>query len=185
VAAQRQAFLHFLFLSPYRFACSAALQVESKQEVASGSEAEVELRAASIVAVELLKDAANAQLQRQQQQQPPAAGSPQLLSIQVRRNAHDSAEAAFDAADYGSCVFSRNESSSAASLLDTPAVLAGTEWALLLAEYTCSGGLCTAGLVACWIEQPLLSLPAALHCAMAAACWAWWGRAGRDLFDAH
>jgi hypothetical protein len=74
------------------------LQVENKQEVASGSEAEVELRAASIVAVELLKDAANEQLrqrqgQQQQQQQQEggsalpeqqaAADSPRLLSIQV------------------------------------------------------------------------------------------------------
>uniref|UniRef100_A0A383VZK3 Queuosine 5'-phosphate N-glycosylase/hydrolase n=1 Tax=Tetradesmus obliquus TaxID=3088 RepID=A0A383VZK3_TETOB len=78
-------------------------QVEAKQEVASGSEAEVELRAASIVAVELLKDAANAQLQQRQQQgeqqqqqqqqqqqrdaaskeQQPAEGAPQLLSIQL------------------------------------------------------------------------------------------------------
>ncbi|KAF6259077.1 hypothetical protein COO60DRAFT_1270304 [Scenedesmus sp. NREL 46B-D3] len=48
-------------------------QVEGMQELASGSEAEIELRAASIVAVELLKDAANAQLL-----QPP-----QLLSIQL------------------------------------------------------------------------------------------------------
>jgi hypothetical protein len=83
---------------------AALWQVESKQEVASGSEAEVELRAASIVAVELLKDAANTQLQQrqgqppppqqqqaegcssQQQQQQPAAEVPQLLSIQVSCN---------------------------------------------------------------------------------------------------
>jgi hypothetical protein len=72
---------------------TAVCQVESKQEVASGSEAEVELRAASIVAVELLKDAANTQLQQRQQQQQqegrtsqgqqPDAGTSQLLSIQV------------------------------------------------------------------------------------------------------
>jgi ATP/maltotriose-dependent transcriptional regulator MalT len=98
-------------------AVAVARQVESKQEVASGSEAEVELRAASIVAVELLKDAANTQLlQRQgqqqqqqqqkqgeeispQQQQQHAAGVSQLLSIQVSRSVQRLAKTAYPAPD--------------------------------------------------------------------------------------
>lgn len=53
---------------------SRLLQVDARLEIAAGSSAEVEIRAASIVAVELLKNAANSKLQ--QQQQP-------LLSIQL------------------------------------------------------------------------------------------------------
>lgn len=70
---------------------SDAMQVDSKVELPAGSEEECEIRAASIVAVEMLKDLANVELELQQrrlqqgqvQQQQQPRCSPGVLSIQV------------------------------------------------------------------------------------------------------
>lgn len=64
--------------------CMLPLQVDSGQEIPSGSEEELEIRAASIVAVEQLKDAANKLLQVQHQAEDSgSAEASQLLSIQL------------------------------------------------------------------------------------------------------
>eukprot|EP00878_Enallax_costatus_P037811 GHUV01042832.1.p1 GENE.GHUV01042832.1~~GHUV01042832.1.p1 ORF type:complete len:101 (-),score=36.21 GHUV01042832.1:415-717(-) len=60
------------------FSC---LQVANQQEIAAGAESEIEIRAASVVAVELLKDAANTKLQQQRGQQGEQQAN--LLSIQL------------------------------------------------------------------------------------------------------
>lgn len=64
------------------------MQVDSGQELACGSTEEVEIRAASILAVEQLKQAANKLLQAQHQQDLQQGSSSstdafQLLSIQL------------------------------------------------------------------------------------------------------
>lgn len=58
--------------------------MDSGQEIPSGSEEELEIRAASILAVEQLKDAANKLLQAQHQAEDNGTAEAfQLLSIQL------------------------------------------------------------------------------------------------------
>lgn len=63
------------------FVSCTRLQVASQQELPAGSESEIEIRAASVVAVEMLKNAANEKLQPKQSQQGNQEA--QLLSIQL------------------------------------------------------------------------------------------------------
>lgn len=71
----------------YWCCCAASLQVDSGEELASGGEEEIEIRAASLLAVEQLKQASNKLLRARHEQDNSSSSSSsqpfQLLSIQL------------------------------------------------------------------------------------------------------